>query len=118
MLSANRLSTFMDTPEYVLVLTTLPADADAPGFAQALVEDRLAACVNLLPLMQSLYRWQGTVEQETERQVVIKTSRLRVNALWERVRELHPYEMPEFVVVPIVDGNQAYLAWVGESTTS
>src|SRR4051794_24105846 len=95
--------------DYVLVLTTLPADADAAAFAAALVETRLAACVNLMPVMQSVYRWQGVVEQEAERQVVIKTSRLRIPALWERLRDLHPYEVPEFIVLPIVDGSDAYL---------
>ena len=68
--------------EFVLVLTTLPADADAPAFARALVEARLAACVNLLPPMDSVYRWQGAVERETERQVVIKTAMPRIDALW------------------------------------
>ena len=101
--------------EYVIVLTTLPADADAAAFAQALVEARVAACVNLLPIMQSVYRWQGVVEQESERQMLVKTSRLRVNALWERVRDLHPYEVPEFLVLPIVDGSDAYLKWLGDS---
>jgi periplasmic divalent cation tolerance protein len=105
-------------PEYVLVLTTIPSDADGTGFGQSLVNERLAACVNVLPTMESVYRWEGRVEQESERQVVIKTSRDRVPALWDRVRDLHPYEVPEFIVVPIVDGNDAYLRWVGESTTA
>jgi len=104
-------------PEYVIVLTTLPADADGAAFGRTLVEERLAACVNLLPTMNSVYRWEGQVEQETERQVIIKTSRERVVALWERIRELHPYEVPEFVVLPIVDGSDAYLRWLGESTS-
>ena len=104
------------TSEYVVVLTTLPADADAPGFARQLVDGRLAACVNLLPMMESIYRWEGRVERETERQLVVKTSRDRVPALWQRVRELHPYEVPEFIVLPIVDGSDSYLRWVGENT--
>ena len=103
--------------EYVLVLTTLPADADAAAFAEALVDARLAACVNLLPPMESVYRWQGAIEQDTERQAIVKTTLPRVDALWQRVRELHPYEVPEFVVIPIVDGNQAYLQWIADSTT-
>ena len=102
--------------EYVIVLTTLPADADGPAFARGLLEERLAACVNLMQPMESIYRWEGEVAQETERQVVIKTSRERVVTLWERVRELHPYDVPEFLVIPIVDGNDAYLRWVAEST--
>lgn len=105
-------------PEYVVVLTTLPLDADGAAFGRSLVEERLAACVNLLPAMESVYRWEGRVEHETERQVVIKTSRERVVALWDRVRELHPYEVPEFIVLPIIDGNEAYLRWVGEGTVA
>jgi periplasmic divalent cation tolerance protein len=102
--------------EYVMVLTTLPVDADGPGFARSLVEERLAACVNLLAPMESVYRWEGNIEQETERQVVIKTSRDRVAMLWDRIRELHPYDVPEFLVLPIIDGNDAYLRWVADST--
>ena len=102
--------------EYVIVLTTLPADAEARTFGRTLVEERLAACVNLLPAMESLYRWEGQVEHDTERQVIIKTSRERVVALWERIRELHPYETPEFVVLTIQDGSDAYLRWIGDST--
>ena len=102
--------------DYVIVLTTLPADVDAAAIADALVDARVAACVNLLPIMQSTYRWQGAIEHDSERQVVIKTARLRVDALLERVRDLHPYDVPEFVVLPIVDGNQAYLQWIGDST--
>jgi periplasmic divalent cation tolerance protein len=105
------------TAEYVIVLTTLPGDFEIRTFARTLVEDRLAACVNLLPPMESVYRWEGQVEQETERQMIIKTSRDRVVALWDRIRELHPYETPEFVVLSIQDGSDAYLRWIGESTT-
>jgi len=105
------------TPEYVIVLTTLPAGAENDAFGRTLVEERLAACVNLLPPMESVYRWEGQVERDTERQVVIKTARDRVAALWDRIRELHPYETPEFVVLTISDGSEAYLRWIGESTT-
>ena len=104
------------TADYVLVLTTLPADADGSAFGRGLVDERLAACVNLLAPMESVYRWEGRVDRETERQVIIKTSRERLPALWDRVRELHPYEVPEFLVLTIADGNDAYLRWVGEST--
>lgn len=104
------------TSDYVIALTTLPADADAAEFGRTLIDERLAACVNLLPVMESVYRWEGKIEFEAERQLVIKTSRDRVADLWDRVRELHPYEVPEFIVIPIVDGNEAYLRWIGEST--
>ena len=103
-------------PECVIVLTTLPASAEEEDFARTLIDERLAACVNLLPVMQSVFRWQGTTEREVERQVVVKTTRARVAALRERIRELHPYEVPEFLVIPIVDGSEAYLRWVADST--
>jgi len=104
-----------DTP-HVLILTTLPAGADAAAFATALVDAQLAACVNLLPVMESVYRWEGRVQRDSERQLIIKTSQERVATLWQRVRELHPYDVPEFIVLPIVDGNDAYLRWIGEAT--
>lgn len=100
-----------------MVLTTLPADADAPGFSRTLVEERLAACVNMLPVMESVFRWEGQIEGDKERQIIMKTSRERLPALWERIRELHPYEVPEFVVLSILDGSDAYLRWIGDSTS-
>lgn len=104
--------------EYVIVLTTMPADGDeAEALAEALVEARVAACVNVLPPMRSVYRWEGSVQAGMEQQVIIKTTRAQVPALWERLADLHPYDVPEFVVVPIVDGSDAYLKWIGESTS-
>lgn len=104
--------------EYVIVLTTLPSGADAAALARTLVAERLAACVNVHQEMGSIYRWDGAVAEETERQMVIKTSRAQVGALWERVRDLHPYDVPEFVVLPIIDGSDAYLRWIGDSTAT
>ena len=97
-----------------IVLTTIGADADATTLARTLVEERLAACVNLLPPMTSVYRWQGKVEQDRELQIVIKTTADRVPALQTRLRQLHPYGLPEFLVIDAT-GSEAYLAWVGES---
>jgi periplasmic divalent cation tolerance protein len=97
-----------------IVLTTLGEDADAASIARTLIDERLAACVNILPVMTSVYRWQGKVEQDREQQVVIKTATDRVAALQARLRELHPYELPEFLVLD-ASGSEAYLAWVGES---
>ena len=102
--------------QYVVVLTTLPVDADPSQFAASLVEDRVAACVNILPEMRSVYRWESGIEDERERQIVIKTTSSCLVALWERVRELHPYEVPEFLVIPVIDGSDAYMKWVREST--
>ena len=114
---ASPIKKMPNNPDYVIVLTTLPADADGRALGRTLVDERLAACVNLLPPMESVYRWEGQVEQDTERQMIIKTSKERVVALWDRLRELHPYETPEFVVLTISDGSDAYLRWVGESTS-
>jgi len=100
----------------VVVLTTLGASADVVALARTLVEERLAACVNVLPAMTSVYRWKGQVEEDQERQVVIKTSADRVAALEARLRTLHPYELPEFLVLGPVGGSEAYLRWIGEAT--
>ncbi len=102
----------------VLVLTTLPLECDGAAFARALVSERLAACVSLLGPVQSVYRWQGDVEYAQECQVVIKTVSERVPALETRVRALHPYDVPEFLVLPVAGGGAAYLSWVRESATA
>ena len=99
----------------MIVLTTLGADADAAALARTIVEERLAACVNVLPAMTSVYRWKGTVEQDREQQVIMKTTADRVDVLEARVRALHPYELPEFLVLPATGGSPAYLDWVRES---
>jgi periplasmic divalent cation tolerance protein len=107
------------TSEYALVLTTFPANSDAiTAFARALVTERLAACVNILGSMESIYAWKGSIEQDQERQIVIKTTRGRLEALRARVHELHPYEVPEFLVIPAAGGSEAYLHWVSESTSA
>jgi len=98
-----------------IVLTTLGADADAAAIARTLIEERLAACVNILPAMTSIYRWQGKVEQDREQHMVIKTASGRVADLQARLRQLHPYELPEFLVLDAT-GSEAYLAWVGDSS--
>ena len=98
-----------------MILTTLAAEADAAAFARTLVEERLAACVNVLPSMTSVYRWKGEIEQELEQQLVIKTTRARVPALQARLAQLHPYELPEFLVLD-AHGGKEYLDWVEQST--
>ena len=100
----------------VVVWTTIGSTADGRGMASILVTERLAACVNVLPEMESFYRWKGQIESDHERQVIIKTTSARVAALRARVRELHDYEVPEFIVMPIVGGSEAYLNWIREST--
>ncbi|MGH9384060.1 MAG: divalent-cation tolerance protein CutA [Vicinamibacterales bacterium] len=105
----------MEMAEFAVVLTTLPLDSDAGALAESLVGERLAACVNILPPMESIYRWKGGVEKGSERQLVIKTTANRVAALQQRLRELHPYDVPEMLVLPVSTGSDAYLAWLRES---
>ena len=102
----------------VLVLSTVPDDASAEMIARTLVEEKLAACVNVLPPMVSIYRWQGAVERETERQLIMKTTRERIPALEKRLGELHSYELPEFIVLSVESGSEEYLAWLALSARS
>ena len=103
-------------PDVVLVLTTFPIDPDeANVFARMLVEERLAACVNVHSPVTSIYRWEGAIEEAVERQLTIKTTTARVEALKARIKELHPYDVPEILVVRIADGGDEYLRWVGEN---
>jgi periplasmic divalent cation tolerance protein len=100
-----------------IVLTTIGSDTDAVALARTIVEERLAACVNVLPTMVSLYRWKGVVEQDKEHQIVIKTTFDRLAALESRLRQLHPYELPELLVLDVASGGASYLAWVRESVS-
>jgi periplasmic divalent cation tolerance protein len=101
----------------VLILTTVPDDARAESLARTLVEERLAACVNIHGAMTSIFRWKGQVDREAERQLIIKTTRDRVPVLEARIKALHSYELPEFVIVPIEGGSDAYLDWVRRETS-
>ena len=102
--------------DVVLVLTTHPA-AGAEDLARTLVERRLAACVQLLPGARSVYRWQGAIETAEEVRLEIKTGSESLQALREALVELHPYDVPEMVVLPVSGGLPAYLDWVRASAT-
>ena len=102
--------------ETLLVLTTLPDTASAGRIAEMLVGERLAACVNILPPARSVYRWLGVVEQAEETPLLIKTTAARYPALESRLRQEHPYELPEILAVPIAHGLPAYLGWVDAET--
>ena len=93
---------------------TVGTEADGLAIARTLVDERLAACVTVLPPMTSVYRWKGQVEQEREHQLVMKTTRDRVPALEARLRAIHPYELPECLVLD-ASGAAAYLAWIEEN---
>jgi periplasmic divalent cation tolerance protein len=102
----------------ILVLTTMPNDEPKTAeLARALIDERLAACINVHGPMTSTYRWKGRVEVDAERQVVIKTTRDRLDALRKRIHELHPYELPEFLVLDVASGSDAYLDWVKAEAT-
>jgi periplasmic divalent cation tolerance protein len=98
--------------EVVIVLSTVPDNASAEKMARTLVEEHLVACVNLLPPMTSIYRWKGALERDTERQLVMKTTRSGVPALEKRLKELHSYEVPEFIVIAADSGSADYVGWL------
>jgi periplasmic divalent cation tolerance protein len=99
-----------------LILSTCPDADTAQRLARALVDERLAACVSVLPGIVSTYRWQGQVEQASEVQLLAKTPADRRDALMARLAELHPYELPEILAVEAATGLPAYLAWVAAET--
>jgi periplasmic divalent cation tolerance protein len=101
----------------LLVFTNLPDRASAERLAEALIEARVAACVNVLAPCRSVYRWKNAVQRDEEHPVLIKTTRERYPALEAAIRERHPYELPEIVAVPIERGLPAFLAWVAAETT-
>jgi periplasmic divalent cation tolerance protein len=96
----------------VLVLTTAPLELDAAALARTLVAGQLVACVNILPPMQSVYRWQGAIESASEVQLVMKTTMGCVEELRERLTRLHPYQVPEFLVIEACGGSIEYLEWL------
>lgn len=102
----------------VVVLTTVGADFDARSLAHALVEARLAACVNIVPAIHSIYRWQGRVMDDSEQLLIIKTTGERVEELRAELFKRHPYDVPEFVVIAMDLTSDAYGAWIAESVNA
>jgi periplasmic divalent cation tolerance protein len=100
----------------LLILTNCPDEAMANAIALALVEEKLAACVNLLPRIQSVYRWQGEIDSASEIPLLIKSTASAYPALEKRLLDLHPYEVPEIIAWPISQGLPAYLNWLAEET--
>jgi periplasmic divalent cation tolerance protein len=104
--------------EPIVVLITASSAAEANRLAEMLVSARLAACVQILPEMESVYRWQGVIEREREVLLLAKTIRARFDELEREVRALHSYKTPEIVALPVAAGSERYLKWLGEETKS
>src|SRR5262245_36745899 len=100
--------------EFIVVYVTTGSAQEGDKIARTLVEEQLAACVNRTAPVQSIYRWQGNVEQNQEELLMIKTRRELFPALNRRIRELHSYAVPEIIGLPVLEGDRDYLRWLGE----
>jgi periplasmic divalent cation tolerance protein len=101
---------------HIVTLCTVPDRESGERIAQALVHERLAACVNLVPGLSSTYRWQGKVEKANECLLIIKTTAGKFEAVKDRIKSLHSYDLPEIIAVPISAGDDGYLKWLTENT--
>lgn len=104
--------------EFIVVYVTAGSAEEGERLARSLVEERLAACVNRVKSVLSVYRWEGKIEQSEEELLIIKTSRELFPALEKRVRELHSYSVPEVIALPVIDGSQGYLRWLREQVSA
>jgi periplasmic divalent cation tolerance protein len=105
-----------DPASALLVLVTAPSAEKAAELARAVVEERLAACGNVVPGLRSIYRWEGKVQDDAEALLLLKTTPARFEALRARLLALHPYQVPEVLAVPVAAGSPAYLAWIARET--
>lgn len=102
--------------EEIVIFITAPSEEEAARIARALVESRLAACVNIINKIRSIYSWQGEIEDDAEVLMIVKTQRKLFDALSAKVRELHSYDVPEIISLPITNGSEDYLNWIKQST--
>ena len=102
----------------IVVIVTASNEEEAAKIGRALVEERLAACANIVPKIRSIYRWEGKVQDDPEALMLIKTTDKAFDALVSRVKELHSYSVPEIIALPIGAGSSDYLSWIEESTDS
>lgn len=107
----------MQTNEARIVLTTAGSAEEARSLAQALVERRLAACVNIIPQIESVYRWQGKVEKATEWLLMIKTQAQAFDRVRDAIQELHSYDLPECVMLEVDAGSKPYLQWINDNVS-
>ena len=105
----------MEKTQARVVLTTAGSQEEAQKIAHALVDRKLAACVNMVPRIESVYRWQGKVENATEWLLIVKTTAKAFESVRDAIQELHSYELPECVMLEITDGSEGYLAWISEN---
>lgn len=101
--------------QYLLILNTCPNKESASQVANTLVDKHLAACVNILPGLTSIYHWQGQIESAEEYLLIIKSTQSAFSDVQSAIREIHPYELPEVIAVPITAGLDSYLAWIGDN---
>jgi len=102
--------------DYVIIYVTAPDEETAVTIGRALVEEKLAACANIVPRIRSLYRWKGAVEDEREVLMILKTRTELFDRVEQRVRSMHPYEVPEIVAIPLTHGSPPYLDWLSDCT--
>ncbi|HIP34606.1 MAG TPA: divalent-cation tolerance protein CutA [Methanothermococcus okinawensis] len=101
--------------EYIIVFITVPNLEVGEKIGNTLVEKKLAACVNIIPEIKSVYFWKGNVENDNEHLLIIKTRKDKFKSLEKKIKEIHPYEVPEIVAIPIVLGSTDYLNWIDET---
>jgi periplasmic divalent cation tolerance protein len=103
----------LSSTSYGVVLVTVSSPSEAEAIATILIEEKLAACINIFPV-QSIYQWQGNIQQESEFQLVIKTNLAKFSELSSRIQEIHSYAVPEIIALPIVSGAESYLGWLSD----
>ena len=106
----------MPTDDYIIVLTTCNSSEVASSIAKSLVGSQLAACVNIINGIESVYQWQGKIERDKELLLVIKTRQSLYSQLEQKIQELHDYELPEIIAVPVETGEKNYLNWIQSAT--
>jgi periplasmic divalent cation tolerance protein len=105
-------------PGYCIAIITCPSEKEAVKIKGLLLDSRLAACVNIIKRVDSFFRWQGKMEDVSEVVLLAKTTRRKFKEIVRRVTEVHPYDVPEIIAVPIIDGNKPYLDWIDDSLKS
>ena len=104
----------MKKNDFIIIFTTVNSDSEANRIGQKLIEERLAACVSIIPSVTSIFRWEGKISSESEQILIIKTQKKYFSKIREKILSIHTYNLPEIISVPITDGSEQYLKWVEE----